>query len=130
MTESILAAILLIALVGLLVFLYNHGFMVLKATRALTFVGSPRGNSASFHSCSGYIKRIIRFDADGIYTFVLDAQLSKGEMWVELLDESKQKIMQLDALNRGASVSVEKKKKYCLVLNFKSATGRYTLNRQ
>ena len=76
------------------------------------------------------MKRIVRFKADGTYTFVLDAELSKGDISVELLDSTKQKIMQLSCANRSASITVEKKKKYHLVINFKSATGRYALIRE
>ena len=51
-------------------------------------------------------------------------------MSVELLDSARQRIMQLNSTNRSASVCVEKKKKYYLIINFKSATGRYTLIRE
>ena len=76
------------------------------------------------------MKRVIKFKEEGTYTFVLDAELSKGDMSVELLDSTKQKIMQLNCSNRSASITVEKKKKYYLVINFKSATGRYALIRE
>ena len=130
MLEVVLLIILTVILVGIFVFLYNQGYMVLKSTSAVAFVGSTRGNSARFTSCSGYMKRIIRFKADGAYTFVLDAELSKGDMSVELLDSTKQKIMQLNCANRSASITVEKRKKYHLVINFMSATGRYALIRE
>lgn len=127
MVETVL---LILILTGLFVFLYNQGYMVLKSTSAVTFIGSTRGNSARFTSCSGYMKRIIRFKADGTYTFLLDAELSKGDMSIELLDSAKQKIMLLNCANRSASITVEKKKKYYLVIDFKSATGRYALIRE
>lgn len=124
------AVLLIIILVGVFVFLYNQGYMVLNSKSAVSFVGSARGNSARFTSCSGYMKRIVRFKADGTYTFILDAELSKGDMSVELLDSAKHKVMKLNCANRSASVTVEKKKKYCLVINFQSATGRYALIRE
>lgn len=130
MLEVVLLIILTVILVGIFAFLYNQGYMVLKSTSAVAFIGSTRGNSARFTSCSGYMKRIIRFRADGTYTFLLDAELSKGDMSVELLDSTKQKIMLLDCANRSAFITVEKKKKYYLVINFKSATGRYALIRE
>ena len=104
--------------------------MFINSKSAVSFFGSTRGNSARFTSCSGYMKRIVRFKADGTYTFILDADLSKGDMSVELLDSTKQKIMQLNCANRSASITVEKKKKYYLVINFRSATGRYALIRE
>ena len=112
------------------IFLYNQGYMVLKSISAVTFIGATKGNGAKFTSCSGVLKRIVRFKADGTYTFVLDAELSKGNMSVELMDAAKQSIMQLNGSNRSASVTVEKQKKYYLIVNFKSATGRYALLRE
>ena len=129
MLEIVLLSILTVILVGIFAFLYNQGYMVLKSTSAVAFVGSARGYGAKFTSCSGRMKRIIRFKADGTYTFLLDAELTKGDMSVELLDSGKQTIMLLNCVNRSASVSVEKKKKYYLVICFKSATGRYALTR-
>lgn len=124
-------AVLLIAvLVGLFVFLYNQGYMVINSKSAVSFIGSASGNGASFTACNGYTKRIVRFPSDGIYTYIFDAQLSKGDMSVELLDSARQRIMQLNSTNRSASVCVVKKKKYYLIINFKSATGRYTLIRE
>ena len=127
MLEVVLPIILTVVLVGIFVFLYNQGYMVLKSTSAVAFAGSMKGNSARFTSCSGYMKRVIKFKADGTYTFVLDAELSKGDMSVELLDSTRQKIMQLNCSNRSGSITVEKQKKYYLVIFFRSATGRYAL---
>lgn len=122
--------LLILVLLCLFIFLYSQGYMVFKSVHAVTFVGAMKGNSARFSSCSGYMKRIIKFKEDGRYTFVLDAELSKGGMSVELIDSAKQKIMQLNGSNRSASITAEKKKRYYLVINFKSATGRYTLSRE
>ena len=130
MVEVVLLIILTVVLLGIFVILYNQGFMVVKSTSAVVFIGSARGNSARFTSCSGYMKRVIKFKEDGTHTFVLDAELSKGDMSVELLDSTKQKIMQLNCTNRIDSIAVDKKKKYYLVINFRSATGRYALIRE
>lgn len=130
MVEVVLLIILTVVLLGIFVFLYNQGYMIVKSTSAALFIGSAKGNSARFTSCSGYIKRIVKFKDDGTYNFFLDADLSKGDMSVELFDSAKQKIMQLNCANRSASIAVEKKKKYYLVFNFKSATGRYALIRE
>ena len=121
------AAILIAALAAIFLFLYNQGYMVINSKSAASFIGNPKGTSARFTSCSGSIKRIIRFKADGRYAFRLDAELTKGDLSVELLDADKQPVMQLDRANTRASIAVEKKKKYYLVIKFKSATGRYSL---
>ncbi len=121
--------LLLIFLAGLFVFLYNQGLMIIKSYSAVIFIGSAKGTGARFSACNGYLKRIIRFKEEGKHTFTLDAELSKGDLSVELLDSSKKRIMKLDCMNNGASVSVEKNKKYYLVVNFISATGRYSIIR-
>lgn len=122
--------ILAVLMAGIFVFLYNRGYMVAKSLSAVTFIGSSKGAGANFTSCSGYIKRIIRFRESGTLYYYLDAELSKGDILVELLDSDKQSIMKLNRENNHASITVESKKKYYLVVNFKSATGRYSLIRQ
>ena len=121
-------ALFLLFLTGLFVFLYNQGYMIVKSYSAVTFIGSSRGTRARFTSCNGYLKRIIRFREEGNRTFILDAALSKGDLSIELLDSAKQRIMKLDCVNNSASVTVERNKKYYLVVNFKSATGRYSIS--
>lgn len=111
-------------------FLYHQGYMVVKSISAVSFIGSARGNAVRFTSCNGYIKRIVRFKDNGIYTFSLDLELSKGNVAIEILDSAKNRIMQLDSANRSGSVSAEKGKKYYLIIHFKSATGRYALVRE
>lgn len=127
MVEVISIIIIAVVMLGVFIFLYNQGYMVSKAISAVVFISSAKGSSAKFTSCSGYLKRVVKFKADSTYTFILDAELSKGDLSVELLDSTKQKIMQLNCSNRSDSITVEKTKKYYLVINFKSATGRYTL---
>ena len=122
--------LLLLFLTGLFVFLYNQGYMIVKSYSAVTFIGSARGTGARFTSCNGYLKRVIRFKEEGNHTFILDAELSKGDLSVELLDSAKQRIMKLDCVNNSGSVTVGRNKKYYLVVNFKSATGRYSIIRE
>lgn len=122
--------LLAILLTSTFVFLYSRGYMIVKSYSAISFIGSSKGTGATFTSCNGYLKRIIRFKEGGTYHFFLDAELSKGDMSVELLDFGKQNIMKLDRLKNSVSITVESKKKYYLVVNFKTATGRYSLIRQ
>lgn len=130
MTEIVLLILLTVAMLGIFIFLYNQGYMVFKAISAVTFIGAAKGNSAKFTSCSGTLKRMIRFNADGTHTFVLDSALTKGDMSVELLDSARQRILLLDASNQRSSVTVKTQEKYCLVIHFRSATGQYTLRRE
>lgn len=112
---------------GIFLLLYSSGYMVVKSLSAVTFIGSSKGTGAQFTSCNGSIKRIVRFKESGTFQYYLDAELSKGDMFVEILDSSKQSIMKLTRENNHASISVEDKKKYYLVVNFLSATGRYSI---
>lgn len=123
-------ALLGIVLTSVFIFLYNMGYMVINAKSAVSYVGSIKGNGATFTSCSGYIKRIVRFQEDKTYTFFLHAELTKGDISVELLDSAKQKIMCLTRSHPSAVMDVVKNKRYYLIVNFKSATGRYSLLRE
>ena len=115
---------------GIFLILYNSRYMIVKSLSSVTFIGSPKGTGANFTSCSGYIKRIVRFKESGTLHYYLDADLSKGDIFVEILDSQKQSIAKLTRENNHASISVENRKKYYLVVNFISATGRYSLIRQ
>lgn len=127
MAEIVLLIIMAVLMLLIFLFLYDRGYMVHKTMSAVTFLGSSKGNGASFSSCSGSMKRVIRFREDSTYTFTLDAELSQGSISVELHDSAKRKIMKLNPANRNASVAVEKRKKYFLVITFIAATGKYTL---
>jgi len=113
---------------GLTYLLYINGYLVLQSKRAVMFVGSMRGCKATFSSCTGYLKRVTKFESDGVRTFTLDAELTKGEMWVELLDADKNEILRLDSKNTSAAIAVESRKRYYLVFRFESASGKYLLS--
>ena len=130
MAEVVFSAILAVAILVIFIFLYSQGYMVFKSINAVTFVGSAKGNSAKFSGCSGWMKRVTKFRETCTYTFVLDAELRKGDMSVELFDSAKQKILHLNPSHPRASVTVDKNEKYHLVINFSSATGRYALIRE
>ncbi len=124
------AVLLLAALAAIFLFLYDRGYMIVNSKSAAFFVGSPRGTGARFTSCNGYTKRIVRFKTDATITFFLAADLTKGDLSVELLDAAKHPVMRLDRAAPRASITVEQKKKYYLITKFRSATGRYSLLRE
>ena len=124
------AVILLAALAAIFLLLYDRGYRVINAKSAASFIGSPKGTGASFTSCNGYTKRIVRFQADGTYTFILNADRSKGSISVELQNAEKQRVLLLDPTNSRASITAEAKKKYFLITRFHSASGRYSLIRK
>ena len=120
MIHMIQSAFLIIMLTGIFIFLYDRGYMAIKSISAVSFVGFSKENGARFTSCNGYLKRIVRFKSDGTSRFSLDAELTKGDVSVELLSITKERLMVLNCASPNASVTVEKGKKYYLIVRFKS----------
>lgn len=109
--------------------LYESGLLIIKSRRALTFIGSIRGKrcSATFTSCSGTMRRVVRFGEDQTCRLRLEAELKQGDLAVELLDARKQPVMRLDREHPCMEAQVSKGMRYHLVFRFQSASGRYVL---
>ena len=107
--------------------LYQNGLMVVNSKRAVSFVGSDRGRHASFTACTGTVRRILRFSESRTLRVVFSPVLTKGSVTMELLDSSKQPLLQLNEACPIGSISVEKGRRYHLIFRFQSATGEYTL---
>ena len=121
MLQSIL---ILAAMAAVFYILYINGYMIMNAKKAILFFGKERGKYARFTSCSGYMKRVIRFKESREYEFSFETELEKGEVSVELWNGNKEKVLSLT--NQGKQViSVDNKKRYFLILRFVSATGSY-----
>lgn len=123
--------IIFLCLCILFYLLYINGILVINAKRAVMFVGSIRGNShcrASFSSCTGYIKRVIRFKESKTYQFTLHSELENGELEVMILTSSQQPVVSLNSAQRNAVVDMDCSKRYYLIFTFRSATGTYELN--
>lgn len=127
MGEAVIGIIVTLAACAAAYLLYINGVGGVNAKIALKFIGTMNGNKASFTSCSGYMKRVVRFKEDKICSLSLDCLLKKGDFSVELLNSSKQVVMRLGPDIKSASAAVEAGKRYYLVLRFKSATGDYLL---
>ncbi len=112
----------------LLYLLYIFGFLVVNNKRAVTYVGSMRGNQAVFSSCTGCIRRVVRFREEKTYAVTLETELTAGEMSVELLDSGRRQLLCLNSGSRSAAIPVEKGRCYTLVFRFASATGKYILH--
>ena len=121
MLQSIL---ILAAMAAVFYILYINGYMIMNAKKAILFFGKERGKYARFTSCSGYMKRVIRFKENREYEFSFETELEKGEVSVELWKGNKDKILSLTD-GGTQTVSVESKERYYLVLRFVSATGSY-----
>lgn len=123
-----LKSILILALmVAAFYILYINGYMIINAKKATLFLGKERGKYARFASCSGYMKRVIRFKESREYEFCFETELEKGEVSIELWDNKQEKVLFLT--NQGSqTVMLESKKRYYLILRFVSATGSYRVD--
>lgn len=121
-----LYSILLFAgIMSLVYFLYINGFGGVSNKSALMYIGSISG--ARFASCTGTIKRVLKFKESRVVCFTLDLNLSKGKLIVELLDKDKCPVLTLSDSNSVGRIDVTAKQRYYLVFKYQSATGDYSL---
>lgn len=107
--------------------LYMKGMIPISVKSAVMFIGGPGCKKATFTSCNGYIKRIVKFKKDKVYNFTLHSNLTAGSIAVELIDKNKQTVLRLDEDNTvvfGSNHSGP----YTLMIRFHSATGEYELD--
>ena len=126
--DKIITPIALLVIMGIaFYFLYINGYLVTNAKRAVMYIGSLGGRKATFTFCTGYTKRVIKFRESGSVHFNLELEITKGEVTMELLDATKQCILQLGNTQRSSVIHIDAKKRYFLVFRFKSASGSYLL---
>lgn len=77
-----------IAIFAFIYILYCRGFAVLRKTCAIMIVFRHGKNAdiATLDSCTGWVMHVGRFRESRTYEFFLDAQLSKGNVEVILLE--------------------------------------------
>ena len=119
------SVLLFAGIVSLVYFLYFNGFGEFGNKSALMYIGSVSG--ARFTSCTGTIKRVLKFKESKVFTFILDLNLSKGKLVVELLDKDKCPVLTLSDSNPVGRIEVTAKQRYYLVFKYQSATGNYSL---
>ena len=78
--------------------LYSQGIAVTKSIKAIMFVFRPGRNidRVTLDSCTGWVKHVGKFYKSKTYEFVLDMQLSKGDVEIILLDRKKRELMKLN----------------------------------
>lgn len=108
--------------------LYINGWLVLQSKRAVMYTGSRRGKKASFISCTGYVKKVVKFRESRKYRFELKSELTKGEIRAILSEAGGGEILQLDSSRSVGEISVEKGRRYGLTMQFESASGKYELD--
>lgn len=80
-----------------------------------------------FSSCTGYIKRVVKFKESKIYHVDFNVELEKGEVTLELLDVKKQLMLSLNG-SEISKIEVKNGQRYYMVLRFKAATGSYEVS--
>ena len=109
--------------------LYCQGFAVLRRTSAIMIVfrHGKNADKATLASCTGWVKHAGKFCESKTYEFFLDAQLSKGNVEVMLLDRKKQPLMKLNPQSPACKIELDVRNRYYLRWEFKSVTGKCEL---
>lgn len=109
--------------------MYCQGIAVSKSVTAVMFIFHPGkdADKARVGSCTGYVRHAGRFRENRSYEFVLDAQLTQGEVEVLLLDQQKRQVLRLNRWHPVDSAALDGSSRYFLHWNFTSATGECEL---
>ena len=111
---------------------YCQGAVVSKSIGAVLFAFQPGkdGDRARLNSCTGWVKHVCRLHESRMYEFALDAQLTRGDAEVVLLDKNKRQLLKLNRYVPADKVELNGKGRYYLRWEFKSATGTCELHWQ
>ena len=120
--------IIILVLGAVVYFLYSRGLAVTKSIAAILFVFRPGRDAdrAELNSCSGWVRHMGRFHQGRVYEFSFEAQLSKGEAEVSLLDRDKRPLLKLNRQSPTGTIKLEER--YYLRWEFQNATGQCELN--
>lgn len=113
-----------LAVVFLLVFLYDRGFLSVKMSRAILFIGTIY--SARYKSFHGSIRRVLRPAESKTYLFSFSSELSRGSIEAEIFDKENHLLLQLQK-HEIKELYLEQGRKYLLVLRARSADGAHHL---
>lgn len=131
MTYVFILLAITIAFVILFYTLWIKGYLIIKRKTAKKFIGSVkfrRRLNIKFTSCNGYIKKVLKIKESRNYLFSFESIIEKGNVTVEILDRSKEKILQLDRSNLEKDIFLDKNSRYYLVLRFENADGELDLS--
>ena len=93
----------------------------------IVFRHGKNADKATLDSCTGWVMHVGRFRESRTYEFFLDAQLSKGNVEVILLDRKKQPLMLLNPQAPTGKIELDVKNKYYLRWEFEGVTGKCEL---
>lgn len=121
---------LFIAFGILFYFLWVNGYVIISKKTAAFYVGSLRRKgrfSIKFKSCNGLVKKVIKINDSRKYLFNLNSNITKGDVSAEVLDKNKEMLLQLDKENPVSDLTLDKNRRYYLVIKFKNASGELEL---
>ena len=107
-------------------FMYSFGYIPSVRKRAAMFFGRPY--RARFVSCTGRIRRVLRYPEDRELHLVLESNLSQGELYLEVTDPEGRLVLRMDGGTPAARLMLEGRKRYRMTVYFCSASGNYELN--
>ena len=108
---------------------YLGAIATTKCIRAILFVFVPgkNGDKVTLDTCTGWVRHMGRFYESRTYSFLLDTQLSKGNIEVLLLDKKKHPILKLNEHSPSGTIALDGKSRYYLRWEFRSASGKCKL---
>ena len=108
---------------------YWGAIAVTKCIRAILFVFVPgkNGDKVTLDTCTGWVSHMGRFYESRTYSFLLNTQLSKGNIEVLLLDKKKQPLLKLNEQSPSHTIALDGKSRYYLRWEFRSASGKCKL---
>ena len=113
-----------LCILALLFFLYDRGYISIKTSRALIFVGTVY--SVRYKSFHGTVRRVIRPAESKSYHFVFSSELNSGSVGAEIFDKENRLLLQLQR-HEEKELYLEKGQKYVLVLRARFADGAHHL---
>ena len=113
-----------LAVVLLLLFLYDRGFISVKMGRALIFVGTIF--SAHYKSFHGSIRRVLRPAESKTNLFSFSSELICGSIEAEIFDKENHLLLQQQK-HEIKELYLEQGRKYLLVLRARAADGAHHL---
>lgn len=119
----------IVVICAVVFFLYSQGLVERKKIKAILYVFRP-GKSAdrvTLDSCTGWVKHVGRFHESRSYEFVLECQLSSGDIEVILLDKEKQ-ILRLNQQIPIGRIELDSYNRYYLRWEFRNSTGKCELH--
>lgn len=106
--------------------LWINGYLIISRKTAKLFIASFRNKKRcriKFVSCNGYIKKILKFKENRSYDFCLNGIVENGLIMAEIRDNNKKILLHMDSNIPNATINVDKKCRYYLILKFEEATG-------